>query len=157
MHKTLIKKRTVYSGGGIMPDFFVPLDTSEVSDYYGAVIRGGHLNAFTLTYVNKNRLDIFNEYPEFKDFKNNFKVDDKFMDNFFDYVEKEDAELEHNKKEYQTSEKLLKLRLKAILAQNLWGYSEFYQIYNESNEILQKAIEILETRTYDKADLSRAK
>ena len=157
MHKTLIKKRTVYSGGGIMPDFFVPLDTSEVSDYYGTVIRGGHLNAFTLTYVNKNRLDIFNEYPEFKDFKNNFKVDDKFMDNFFDYVEKEDPELEHNQTEYETSEKLLKLRLKAILAQNLWGYSEFYQIYNESNEILQKAIEILETRTYDKADLSRAR
>lgn len=44
-----------------------------------------------------------------------------------------------------------------MLAQNLWGYSEFYQIYNDSNEILQKAIEILESNTYDKADLSRAK
>lgn len=157
MHKTLIKKRTVYSGGGIMPDFFVPLDTNEVTDYYGAIIRGGHLNAFTLTYVNKNRSDLFNQYPEFIDFKDKFKVDEKFMDELFTYIEKEDPELEHNKKEYQTSKKLLKLRLKAMLAQNLWGYSEFYQIYNDSNEILQKAIEILESNTYDKADLSRAK
>jgi carboxyl-terminal processing protease len=75
------------------------------------------------------------------------------MDEFFEYVDKEDDELEFNQEEYDISAELLKLRMKAILARNLWGYSEFYQIYNESNEILQKAIEVIESDLYDQAGL----
>jgi carboxyl-terminal processing protease len=76
------------------------------------------------------------------------------MDQFFAYLAIEDPELEFNEKDYETSENLLKLQFKAMLAQDIWGYSEFYQIYNESNEILQKAIEIIESSEYDKANLS---
>ena len=75
------------------------------------------------------------------------------MDEFFEYVDKEDDELEFNQEEYDISAELLKLRMKAILARNLWGYNEFYQIYNESNEILQKAIEVIESDLYDQAGL----
>jgi len=74
------------------------------------------------------------------------------MDEFFAYVEEErgeDEELAFNKEEYELSENLLKLRLKASMARDLWGYSEFYQIYNESNEILQKALEVIESEQYD--------
>jgi carboxyl-terminal processing protease len=76
------------------------------------------------------------------------------MDLFFDYIKKEendlekDEQLEFNKAEYETSEELLALRMKAVLARNLWGYSEFYQIYNATNEILQKAIEVIESEQY---------
>lgn len=155
MFETMITKRPVYGGGGIMPDFFVPLDTMEVTDFFSDLIRSGHVNSYALSYINDNREDLLTKYPEFKGFKNDFNVDEKFMDEFFEYVDEEDEddELEFNEEEYDISKTLLKLRIKAILARNLWGYSEFYQIYNDSNEILQKAIEVIESDLYDKAGL----
>ncbi len=152
MYETLISKRKVYGGGGIMPDVFVPLDTTEVTDYFTALVRSGNLNAFALEYVDKNRDALLEKYSAFNTFKTDFELDKKFMDEFFEYVEKEredDEDLAFNEEEYKTSERLLKLRLKATLAQDLWGYSEFYQIYNETNEILQKAIEVIESDAYN--------
>ena len=154
MYKTLIKGRTVYGGGGIMPDYFVALDTADITDYFSDIVRGGHLNAFTLTYVNNERENLKKKYPEFAQFKDNFSVDQNLMDQLFAYVAKEDPELTFNAEEYAISEKLLKLRLKAMIAQNIWSYGEFYEIYNESNEILQKAIEVIESPEYKKAGLA---
>ena len=151
---TLLKKRTVFSGGGIMPDYFVPLDTNGTSPYFSSIVRGGHINRYSLTYVNENRASIEKKYPKFENFKDKFEIDKEFMDQFFAYLAIEDPEPEFNEKDYETSENLLKLQFKAMLAQDIWGYSEFYQIYNESNEILQKAIEIIESSEYDKANLS---
>ncbi len=155
--QTLITKRTVYNGGGIMPDIFVPMDTSGVTEYFKAILRGGYVNSFTLTYANDNRDDILKKYPTFTDFKKEFNCDQKFMDVFFEYVKKEDSTLIFNKEEYKTSENLIKLRLKSILAQDIWGYNEFYEIYNASNEALTKAIEVLETNQYDKMNLENTK
>ncbi len=152
MFETMINKRKVYGGGGIMPDVFVPLDTMEVTDYFSALVRSGKVNTFALEYVDENREDLLSEYTEFEKFRDNFVMDKDFMDEFFAYVEEErgdDEELEFNEEEYELSENLLKLRLKASMARDLWGYSEFYQIYNESNEILQKAIEVIESEQYD--------
>jgi carboxyl-terminal processing protease len=77
------------------------------------------------------------------------------MDEFLAYVEKEDKELKFNEEQFKTSENLLKLRMKAVLAQDLWGYSEFYQVYNDSNEILQRAIDVLQKGEYEKTNLDR--
>lgn len=153
-YETLLSKRTVYGGGGIMPDYFVGLDTSEVTDFYSELIREGHLNAFSLSYVDENRDAVLAKYMSFEEFKNNFEVNDKLMDELFDYASKEDPEFKVNNDEYKISEKLLKIRLKAKIAQDLWGYSEFYQIFNNSNEILNKAIEIIESDEYRKAGIS---
>ncbi|MBB77693.1 MAG: peptidase S41 [Crocinitomicaceae bacterium] len=147
-YKTLKSKRTVYGGGGIMPDYFVPLDTSGISDYYTSIISGGHLNSYILTYVNNNREQLRNNYPTFKIFKNEFIISKNFMDSFFNYIESEDSNLKFDENGYLESKEILELRIKAMLAQNLWGYDEFYQIYNQSNEALQKAIEIIETNEY---------
>ena len=65
--------------------------------------------------------------------------------------------LDFNEFEYKISEKLIKLRLKAYLAQDLWGYNEFYEIYNDSNEILMKAIEVLQKKEYEKINLDNGK
>lgn len=153
-YNTLLSKRTVYGGGGIMPDIFVPLDTTEVNDFFSNLIRSGHVNSFSLEYVDNNRDDLLAEYTDFASFRDNFELNDKFMKEFFDFVEKEDEEFEMNKEEYAVSERLLKLRIKAKLAQDIWGYSEFYQIYNESNEILQKAVKVIESDEYRNAGLS---
>ncbi len=156
-HFTLITKRTVYNGGGIMPDIFVPLDTTEITDYFRDIVQGGHINSFSLTYVNDNRDEILRAYPTFQEFKSKFNNDAKFMKEFFEYVKKEDAKLDFNEFEYKISEKLIKLRLKAYLAQDLWGYNEFYEIYNDSNEILMKAIEVLQKKEYEKINLDNGK
>jgi carboxyl-terminal processing protease len=79
------------------------------------------------------------------------------MDEFFAYVQKEDKELKHNEEQYKTSEKLIKLRMKAVLAQDIWGYNEFYQVYNDTNEILQRAIKAIEEKEYEKVKLEQIK
>jgi carboxyl-terminal processing protease len=147
-YNTLILNREVYGGGGIMPDVFVPIDTASITDYYRDLIQEGHLTSFTLEYVDKNREKLLEKYPTFADFNASFKTDKALMDEFFKHVEKEDKELKFNEEQYKISENLLKLRMKAVLAQDIWGYNEFYQIYNESNEILQRAVQVLEKNEY---------
>jgi carboxyl-terminal processing protease len=155
MYKTLKTKRTVYGGGGIMPDLFVPLDTTESTVYFSKLIQGGHVNNFAFQYINANRATLKAQYPTIGAFKNNFICDQDFMNAFFAFVAKEDAELVFDQKEYDISEKLLKLRLKAVLAQDLWGTNEMFQIYNETNEILQEAIEVLQSKTYKNYQLDK--
>jgi carboxyl-terminal processing protease len=152
--QTMITKRTVYGGGGIMPDLFVPIDTSGVTDYYRDLVQGGHLNSYSLDYVDKQRDKLMLTYPTFDSYLKGFSLDKKFMDTFFEYVAKEDKELLFNAEEYKTSEELIKLRLKAVLAQDIWGYNEFYQVYNDSNEIIQRAVKALENKEYEKANLN---
>ena len=153
--ETLKTHRTVYGGGGIMPDFFVPLDTTENSKYFGELVQGGHLNNFSFKYVNEQRTSLKEKYPTFEVFKSNFQCDQAFMDAFFDYVKKEDPALIFNEKDYKTSEHLIKLRLKSSIASDMWGTNEMFQIYNESNEILQRAIQILNSNEYDKVKLDK--
>ena len=155
--ETKVTKRTVYGGGGIMPDIFVPIDTSANSDYFGDLVQGGHITSYSLEFVDKNRESIFMKYASFDDFRKNFTLDQKFMDEFFAYVAKEDKELKFNEEQYKVSESLLKLRMKAVLAQDLWGYNEFYQVYNDSNEILQRAVKALTQGDYEKTNLDRKK
>lgn len=154
-HETLVTKRTVYSGGGIMPDIFVPLDTSEITDYFRDIIQGGHVNSFSLEYVDKNRDKLLASYPSFDVFMKNYTTDKKFMDEFFAYVAKEDKELVFNEEQYKTSENLIKLRLKSILAQDMWGYNEFYQVYNTSDEIIMRAVQAIESGEYAKSNLKK--
>ena len=153
--KTLKTKRLVYGGGGIMPDFFVSLDTSETSDYFSDLVQGGHLNTYPFQYVNENRANLKMQYASFDDFNKNFKMDDAFMNQFFEYVKKEDSKLEFKEKEYQTSKNLIKLRLKANIAQDLWGTKELFQVYNDSNEILLRAIQILKGKEYESVKLDK--
>ena len=149
-HYTLSNKRIVYGGGGIMPDVFVPIDTSGISDYYKDLVQKGHINGFSLEYVDKNRDKILEKYPDFNSFNTGFTIDKNYLDEFFAYVEKEDKELKFNEEQYKESEALLKMRMKAVLAQDIWGYNEFYQVVNSQNEILNKAISVITSEEYDK-------
>jgi carboxyl-terminal processing protease len=155
LFKTLKTNRTVYAGGGIMPDFFVPLDTTENSDYLSDIFQGGYINSFPFKYLSDNRAELKNKYPTFEDFNKNFSCDVAFMNEFFDYVKKENPKLEFVEKEYEISKKLIHLRLKANLAQDLWGVNEFFQVYNDSNEILQRAISVLNSKEYSSIKLDK--
>lgn len=153
VHETLIKKRKVYGGGGIMPDYFVPVDTLAITDYYRTVVRSGAINTFVLEYVDKNRAKLAKDYPTFNAFKQKHVISKEFMDDFIAYFEKENPEEKFNEAEFETSKELFELRLKASLAQDLWGIGGYYEISNSSNEALQKAIQLLTDGTYDKAGL----
>ena len=155
MYKTLKTKRTVYGGGGIMPDVFVALDTTESSTYFADLIQGGHVNSFIFKYVNENRTALLKSYPSIKEFKANFICDAAFMDSFFAYVAIEDSTLKFNEEEYRRSENLIKLRLKSVIAQDLWGTNEMFQVYNDTNEILQEAIQQIQSKNYNNFNLEK--
>lgn len=150
--KTLKLGRTVYGGGGVMPDYFVPLDTSEISPIYRKISRKGLINTFTFAYVDKNRTNLKKEYPTFEKYHSDFYVEGKVMDEFWKLAEKEG--IEYNEEEYTTSKKLIQTLIKARIASNLWDSSKFYPIYNEAeNEIFIKGLELIEGKTIPKLGL----
>jgi carboxyl-terminal processing protease len=157
-YETLETKRTVYAGGGIMPDIFVPLDTTDLTDYYRSISRNGHINNFTFQFVNSNRERLMKEYPTFDSFKTNFTVTESFSQDFLAYIAQQDSALIFNQEEFHTSKKLIDLRIKAIIAQDLWGTAEFYELFNQSNEIVQRAVLALqneETKVLKKTNKKR--
>lgn len=83
--------RIVYGGGGIMPDIFIPLDTTKYSSLYGEMFRKGIFSGFTLEYMNTNREKFKAQYPTIEDFKNNFKVSDELLNKVMEYAHKEDV------------------------------------------------------------------
>ncbi|MBE9480562.1 MAG: S41 family peptidase [Bacteroidetes bacterium] len=136
------KNRLVYGGGGIMPDVFIPWDSTRVSDYYSDLIRNGVLNKFVIQYIDDNRKKLLKKYPEFKTYENNFKVDDKFINNFIEFAEKEDVE--KDEEGFKISEVLIKQQIKALIARNLWDLSSYFEIVTKIDDGYLKAVEILE-------------
>jgi carboxyl-terminal processing protease len=152
-YQTKIKKRIVYGGGGIMPDIFVPLDTAEFTPYFRSLLSAGIFNSFCLTYVDKNRDVLKNTYPTFESFNANFNCDAKLMSEFFTYITKEQPDLKFDEKDFKTSEKSFHLFIKSLIAQDAWGTTEFYKIYNSRNAILNTALETLKKGKYEKFGL----
>jgi carboxyl-terminal processing protease len=141
-YRTLVSKRPVYGGGGIMPDYFVPLDTTYNSTYYNRLLNRGIVNFFTLTYVDDHRQEFQKKYPSFRAFYEDFTVTDKILEDLVAYAAEED--LPFDKEDFEVSREHLRMMLKAYMARDLWNTSEFYRVYNDSNPSVLKAIEVLE-------------
>ncbi len=140
-YRTLQSKRPVYGGGGIMPDYFVPLDTSFISDYYNKLVNRGILNFFLLSYVDDHRNELTSKYPSFDSFRDEFQVNDRLLNELTAYAEDQDLAFEEG--DYQVSREHMRLMVKAYMARDLWNTSEFYEIVNEENPSVIKAIEVL--------------
>jgi carboxyl-terminal processing protease len=138
---TLKKNRLVYGGGGIMPDLFVPLDTSYYTDYYRDLIRLGILNQFVLNYVDKSRDELLRKYPGINDFKSNFEVDQDMLSQLTLYAKEQG--LSENPAELTMSGQQIRTLVKGYIARDLWSTSEFYQIVNEEDAKFQAALSIL--------------
>lgn len=141
-HYTLKNKRVVYGGGGIMPDFFVPIDTSYLTDYYQDIISKGVLNRFVLNYVDGHRKKIKKDYPDFNSYKNKFVVHEKLITDMVQYA-KENNNIEPNYSDLEKSKQQIKMLIKAYIARDIWSTNEFYQVYNDHNNTLLKAISII--------------
>ncbi|NPA37108.1 MAG: S41 family peptidase [Chlorobi bacterium] len=142
VYKTKILGRTVYGGGGIMPDVYVPMDTSMYTDYYRDIVATGVLNRFVLNYVDSNRNMLENEYPDFNVFNKKFNVDDELMEKLIAAGEK--AGVKKNDEELKRSEEHIRTQLKALIARDLWSTSEYFRIMNPINNVYNKALEVIQ-------------
>lgn len=140
-YTTLIKGRKVYGGGGIMPDVFVPIDTTHYSNFYRSLIRKGILNEFTLTEVNKTRESLLKTYPTFSEFKEEYEIPDNFYDQLLAMAE--EKKLTPKTDDLERSGESIKTQLKALVARNLYGYQEFFELINPLDPIYVKAVEII--------------
>lgn len=134
-------KRTVYGGGGIMPDVFVPWDSTQFTDYYSNLIRKGVFNRYTLEYTNNNRKKLLKEFADIAAYKSGFDIDESMMKAFLKMAEEE--AVEWNEEQFKLSEQTIRYQIKALVARNLWDMGAYYQVMTPIDETLQRALEIL--------------
>lgn len=140
---TLRKHRTVYGGGGIMPDYFVPLDTTQYTKFHRQLAAKSVIINANLRYVDNHRKQLRKQYPTFESFRNDFVVPQKLVDDIVAEAEKEKVKPKDDE-ELQLTIPRLKLQLKALIARDLWDMSEYFAIINEGSDIVNKALEIIE-------------
>ncbi|WP_405208452.1 S41 family peptidase [Aquimarina sp. LLG6339-5] len=127
--------KTVYGGGGIIPDIFVSKDTTRVGETLDYMLRSGRMGGYIFEELDKKRA-FYNELTE-EQFKEEIKIDDDFADGFLVYTRKNGIDI--NLKNYREQ---LKKYLKAIMAQQLFGTSEFEKIINKDDKMIQKVLSI---------------
>lgn len=146
-YKTLRLGRTVYGGGGIMPDYFVPIDTTIYTPLHRSLIGKGIINKTVAKYVENNRKQLTKTYKDFSRFNKDFEADDEMLGILRSEGEK--AEVKFDDSQYAKSLPLIKLQLKALVARDLWDMSEYYQIMNTTNESVLQALRVLDEGLYD--------
>jgi len=142
------KNRLVYGGGGIMPDIFIPLDTTRDSEYYKTLRKKRILNNFCIEYIDINRKKLESEYPTFEIFNKYFIVNEDFLKDFFEFSKKEGVETKEA--DFSKSEKYISHQLKALTASMLFDNSKYYQINVDIDDDIHKAIEIINDKKYFK-------
>lgn len=140
-HTTLRLHRTVYGGGGIMPDVFVPLDTTQYTDYHRRLVAKGIVPQFALRYVDKNRADLKAQYPDAQKFIKEFTVTDEMLNNLVDAGKAE--KIDFDKSQFAKSKEMLRTFVKAAIANDLFSTGAYFQIVNEQNDIYKEALSII--------------
>ena len=138
-YKTLRKQRLVYGGGGIMPDYFVPLDTTLYTPFYRQLAARSYIINANLKYVDAHRKALKQQYPDFATFLARYEVPQSLLDDIRKTAEKDKVKPK-DEAEWKKSLPQLRLQLKALVARDLWDMSQYFQVVNEANPIVQKAI-----------------
>ena len=133
--------RTVYGGGGIMPDIFIPVDTAYNSKLYTNLVRKGALNRFTTDYALKHRDAIKAQYGDFEHYNKDFIAGQDIINGLKKAAE--DAKVEWNDEQFKHSEKFILLQMKALIARNVWEMQQYYQVMASTDPGIQKALEVL--------------
>lgn len=140
---TLRRHRAVYGGGGIMPDFFVPLDTAQFTSFHRQLVAKGIVINANLKYVDKHRESLRAQNPTFAEFKSRFKVPQEILDEVLREGEKQGIKPK-DKAELEQTLPYLSLQLKALIARDLWDMSEYFSIMNEENRVVQKSVQLIQ-------------
>ena len=139
---TLRKHRVVYGGGGIMPDVFVPLDTTQYTKFLRQMAARSYIINANLKYIDVNRKQLKKQFATFNDFNARFEVPQSLIDDVIQAAEK-DKIMPKDQQELQATLPQLRRQLKALIARDLWDMSEYFQVINETNPIVVKAVGLL--------------
>lgn len=140
-YKTLVKHRTVYGGGGIMPDYFVPADTSNYTPLLGEMSLRGVINKVAYSEVDNRRNDILSSYPSKEDFRKNYHVSEELLEKIKDAIVAE--KIEYKEDEFEKSKGSICLQLKGLLARDIYDMETLVRILNEDSNSFKKAYEII--------------
>ena len=138
---TLKKKRPVYGGGGIMPDVFVPLDSTLTTPYFRHLQARGFIVGKTITFTDEHRKELLNKYPSFDKFNAKFVVPDELITSIVEEAKKEKVSYK-DEEEWKKTLPMLQMQLKAFIARNLWDMTSYFKIINEENPIIKKALQL---------------
>ncbi|HNX65469.1 MAG TPA: S41 family peptidase, partial [Bacteroidales bacterium] len=139
---TLVNRRPVYSGGGITPDVFVPIDTADYSEYYRDLVRTSTITSFTLKYADVHRKELLARYSTFEKFDKKFEFDEKSIQDMIAAGEKNGVK--YNEEGYKTSSASILQLMKALVARDLWSMNEYFRIINKTDESIKKASDIID-------------
>src|ERR1035437_7322938 len=134
-------KRTVYGGGGIMPDYFIPIDTTSNTKYFLELYRKGLLNQYPLEFVDANRSQLLAKYPTLSQFKSGYDKDHKLINDFVAFAETQ--KVKKNEADLKLSYEDIESILRASVARNLYTPEAYYEVVNNVDHELQKALEII--------------
>ncbi len=141
--------RTVYGGGGIMPDYFVPLDTTQNSRYLNELYISNSMQEYTFNYATVNKEELTR--MGLSAYLSKFEVGDGMLDQLAKVGRQN--KVEPDWKDLNRHKRVFQVNVKAQIARRIWGNSGFYPVFNESNEVLQQAV-----RLFDRIpDLSRTR
>lgn len=140
-YTTLRLGRPVYGGGGIMPDEFVPLDTTYFTNYYRDLVAKGSISSYTLQYVDDNRQALKKMYKNEKAFLDGFTVSPEMMQALIDTGVKDGVEF--NQEQYDISRAYIEAIVKGLIGRDLFEQSTYYKVVNPYNNIFSTAVEII--------------
>ena len=142
-YETLHLGRTVYGGGGIMPDYYVPLDTTKFTKLHRELSAKSCINGTVLKYMDKNRKALEKKYQKtgLEAFKNNFVVDESIFDILRNEAQK--AEVKYTEAEFEECKPLVRKQLKALIARDMWDVGAYYELFNDTNTIFTKGLEVI--------------
>ena len=147
---TLRNHRVVYGGGGIMPDYFVPLDTTKYTKYHRLLAAKNIIMNAYLKYVDANRTTLKDLYKSFDTFNKNYVVPQSLLDTIIAEGKKEKVEPK-DKAELTATMPYIKVQLKALVARDLWDMNEYYRIWNEQSDIVNKTIKLCTAPNTDRS------
>ncbi len=141
-YKTLREGRTVYGGGGIMPDYFVPLDTMKYSKCYREISAKSLVINASIRFADKNRKKLQKDYKTFEEYKRNFEVPQEAVDELLAEAKKQNIEPKDDAEKTHTEANIRRV-MKAFVARDLWDMSEYVELIYADDEVVKKAVELL--------------
>ena len=142
-YQTLRQHRTVYGGGGIMPDEYIPLDTTVYTRFHRELAAKSIIIQQNLRYVDNHRKELQSQWPSFEEYKQNFEVPQSLVDAIIAEGEKQNIKPK-DEAELEKTLPYLRLQLKALIARDIWDMSEYFSVFNESSALVQKALEVIQ-------------
>lgn len=140
-YTTLMNKRTVYGGGGITPDYFVPIDTTAGTALHAQLNAKGVINRLSISEVDKNRKSLLKNHPNVDAFKASYQLPATIEQTLKSMVEAE--KIEWKEEEFSKSKSLIFTQLKALIARDLYDSSAFYKIINDESDIFREGLDII--------------